>query len=509
MPDSTVRSLKIAIAVFACGAFVMAFEIVASRILAPFIGTSTYIWTSLIGVILASLSLGYHVGGRLADRHPDIRILAGLIFAAGTFVAVTELIKEIVLSYISSAPIGIELRSVVASLVLFGPASVCLGCVTPYAVKLRMSSLADTGKTVGRLYALSTVGSILGTFVAGFFLIPFVGSTRTLYIISGGLIAVSIMLFPLALTRSVIASFVVIAFSIISNESSIYLLREQNDLHDIDTEYSRVRVFKTVDPRSGNRIQALATDPYSIQSAMLLDSDEPAFEYSRFYHLVRHFRPDFRNVLLIGGAGYSVPKEFLRTYADLALDVVEIDPQMTAIARRYFRLKDDPRMKIIHEDGRTFLNNAPDKRYDAILMDAFGSLFAVPYQLTTRECVKEIERNLTDNGVVIFNLGSAISGEGSGFLQAELATYRSVFPRVFVFKVYSDHADDRLQNLIIVALKSPEEPTLRSSDPEIERMLGHLYSAKIDATKPILTDDLASVEYYNAIAQDLNLKRSH
>lgn len=509
MPETHARSLTIAFAVFACGAFVMAFEIVASRILAPFIGTSTYIWTSLIGVILASLSLGYHLGGRMADRRPDLRSLAALIFAAGTLVAVTELIKEIVLSFVSSVQIGIELRSIVASVILFAPASVCLGCVTPYAVKLRMSSLADTGKTVGRLYALSTVGSIIGTFAAGFFLIPFVGSTRTLYIISGGLIAVSLMLFPFGLTRPVIASIVVIAFSVISNESSMYLLRTQNDLHDIDTEYSRVRIFKTVDPRSGSRIQALATDPYSIQSAMLLDSDEPVFEYSRYYHLARHFVPGFRDVLLIGGAGYSVPKEFLRTYSDISLDVVEIDPQMTAIARRYFRLTDDPRMSIIHEDGRTFLNNAQGRKYDVILMDAFGSLFAVPYHLTTREFVHEISRSLADNGVVIFNLGSAISGDGSNFLQAELATYRSVFPTVYVFKVYSDHADDRLQNLIIVALKSTSEPELTSSDAEIARMLGHIYSGTIAATRPVLTDDLAPVEYYNAIAQDLNFKQEN
>lgn len=507
MSNNFASRLTIGTAVFACGAFVMCFEIIASRILAPYIGTSTYIWTSLIGVILASLSLGYHLGGRLADRRPDVRVLAALIFGSGILVAVTELIKEVVLSFISSAPIGIELRAVTASILLFAPASVCLGCVTPYAVKLRVTALSDTGKTVGGLYALSTVGSIVGTFTAGFFLVPFVGSTRTLYLISGGLVAISAMLAALRPTTQTIAGIIVLALSVIWNEAGIYSMSVQNDLHDVDTEYSRVRVFKTAHPRSGRPIEALATDPYSIQSAMLLDSDEPAFEYSRYYHLARHFIPDFQSVLMIGGAGYSVPKELLRTYPSIRLDVVEIDPQMTALARKYFRLNDDRRMNVFHEDGRTFLNNYRGQKYDVIMMDAFSSLFAVPYHLTTVECVQEISRNLKDDGVVIFNLGSSISGPASNFLQAELATYQKVFDRVWVFKVYQDLADDRLQNLIIVASKKGRDPSSFSSDPEIARLLSHRYTNPIELTKPILTDDLAPVEYYNSIAQDINLKQ--
>lgn len=504
MAERPVNNLRIGIAVFACGAFVMAYEIVASRILAPYIGTSTYIWTSLIGVILASLSLGYWLGGRMADRRPDVRVLSSVIFFAGGLVAVTELVKEIVLSFVASAPIGIELRSVLASLLLFAPASVCLGFVTPYAVKLEILSLANSGKTVGRLYALSTVGSIAGTFVAGFFLIPFVGSTRTLYIISGGLIGVAVILFPFTWTRTAIGSIVVVVFSIISNEASIYLMKVENDVHDIDTEYSRIRVFNTVDPHSGQPIRALATDPYAIQSAMRLDNGDPVFAYINYYRLARYFNPNAKRSLMIGGAGYTVPKDLLRRYQDLDMDVVEIDPGMTRIARSYFGLTDNERMRIFHEDGRTFLNKAPAGSYDAVLMDAFSSLFSVPYQLTTRECVTEIKRSLSEDGVVIFNLGSAISGAGSGFLQSELATYRSVFPTVMLFKVYSDLPDDRLQNLIIVALNSPQTTKPESVDQAFAQLLSHQYASPIGSEKPILTDDLAPVEYYNAIAQDLN-----
>jgi len=491
--------------VFVCGAVVMTYEIIGSRVLSPFIGASTYVWTSLIGVILGSLSLGYWLGGRIADRRPDLKILALVILIGGGLISVTVLINEVVLSFVASVPVGVELRSLIASLILFAPASVCLGIVTPYTVKLRMSSLADAGKTVGRLYALSTVGSILGTFAAGFFLIPFFGSIRTLYAISGLLIALALFLVPFSISRTRIAVIVVFLFSVIAVEGGAYLQARANMMRDVDTEYSRVKIFRTIEPKSGKPIQALATDPYFIQSAMFIDSDEPASEYANYYHLARHFKPDFSDTLVIGGAGYSVPKDFLRRYDQLKIDVVEIDPQMTAIARKYFRLKDDPRLNIIHEDGRAFLRHSETAKYDTILMDAFGSLFSVPYQLTTVEAVREMRRSLREGGVVIFNLGSAISGDASQFLQAELATYRSVFPNVYVFKVNADYDDARVQNLLIVASASETPPDLVSADPEIKTLLEHRYPNTLPTTAPIITDDLAPVEYYNAVAQNIFL----
>ena len=479
----------------------MTYEIIGSRILAPFIGTSTYVWTSLIGVILASLSLGYWFGGRLADRRPDIRILAAVLFLSGTLVSITVLVKEIVLSFIASAPIGVELQSLLAALLLFAPASVCLGMVTPYAVKLRMFVLADAGKTVGRLYALSTVGSIAGTFLAGFFLIPFVGSVRTLYIIAGSLVGLSLLLVPFTISRLNIAGLVMLFCAVCWSEAAAGISFRANELRDIDTEYSRVQVFRSTD-RNGRAIRVLTTDPYAIQSAIFLDSDEPALEYGRFYHLARHFKPGFQDVLVIGGAGYSTPKEFLRRYEDARLDVVEIDPRMTEIARQHFRLNDDSRLNIIHEDGRMFLNRVDAGRYDVVLMDAFGSMFSVPFQLTTVEAVRKICDSLSDDGVVIFNLGSSITGAGSGFFHAEMATYRAVFPNVYVLKVRADRPDDSLQNLIIVATRSSQRPQLTSSDAEIAALFANLYSENVHLDLPILTDDLAPVEYYNSVAQN-------
>ena len=486
--------------VFVCGALVMIYEIIGSRLLSPYIGASTYVWTSLIGVILAALSLGYWLGGRIADRRPELKILAFVLFLAGGLVSVTILLKDLILSFVAQMPAGLEIKSVVAAVLLFAPASVLLGFVTPYAVKLKITTLEDAGKTVGRLYALSTVGSILGTFLAGFVLIPMVGSEKTLYLIGASLIGLSVLLAPFALSRLNVAVLVLFVFGIGITELKNHFLRRTNDLHDIDTEYSRVQVFKTIDPKTKKEIRAVATDPFFVQSAMFTDSDELALEYANFYHLLKHFKPDFQNTLLIGGAGYTFPNEYLKKYPAAKMDVVEIDPQMTEIARKFFRLKEHADLNIIHEDGRVFLNQSAADKYDVVLMDAFGSLFSVPFQLTTVEAVQNINRVLRDDGVIIFNLGGAIKGEASKFLQAEMKTYRQVFPKVYLFKINHEYTDEQLQNLIIVACKN-ENTVLTSGDAETSRLLKHLYVDEESSEIEILTDDLAPVEYYNSFAQ--------
>lgn len=489
------------VVVFVSGALVMVFEIIGSRILSPFIGSSTYIWTSLIGVILGCLSLGYWLGGRLADRSPDAKNLAAAMFAAGGLVAVTVLLKDVVLSWIAAIPTSIEIKALIASILLFGPASVCFGIVTPYAVRLRMSSIDLSGRTVGRLYALSTIGSIVGTFAAGFLLIPFVGSVRTLYTIAAAAMLMAVLIGPFDVTRSKIAAVIVLVLGIVASETNSWIMRTTSGVHDIDTEYSRVQIFETRDPKTGRPIKALATDPFFVQSARFLDSDDLVLEYSRYYHLISYFNPNVRRSLLIGGAGYSFPRAYLKAYPAAQIDVVEIDPGMTRIARDHFGLIDDPRLKIFHQDGRMFINSAASSGYDAILMDAFGSLFSVPHHLTTIEAAREQHRILRDDGVIVFNLGAAIAGDASRFLLAEIATYRAVFPQVLLFKVNADYEDARLQNLIIVALKSPKD-SFKSADPRVSELLAHRYDIERLSSEAILTDDLAPVEHYNSIAQN-------
>jgi spermidine synthase len=242
-------------------------------------------------------------------------------------------------------------------------------------------------------------------------------------------------------------------------------------------------------------------DPHSTQSAMFTESDELVFEYTRFYHLINVLKPNFQKSLIIGGAGYSFPKVYLAAYPNASLDVVEIDPALTEIARRRFRLQDNEHLRIFHEDGRVFLNRAEPGAYDVVMMDAFGFLFSVPYQLTTVEAVSQIRRVLKDDGVVVFNIGSAIKGDSSLFLQSELATYRTVFPKVYLFKVKPERSDDELQNLIVVACKRKCLPVESNGNAFTDSLLARRYEAPIDVTVPPLTDDLAPVERYMSIAQ--------
>lgn len=487
------------ITVFVCGALVMIFEINGSRILAPYLGTSTYIWTSLIGVILAALSLGYWLGGRLADKQPHLKVLASVVFLAGGLVSISTFGKDVVLGSIAALSIGFEFKSLLAALLLFAPASVAFGFVLPFAVKIRLQTLAESGKTVGSLYALSTVGSILGTFLAGFVLIPFVGSLRTLYVIAISLFALSVLLAPFVITHRSIACHVFFVFAVFTNEMLALYGWQTRRLIDVDTEYAHLSVFDANDPRTGKPIRAIVNDPHFIQSAIFLDSDDLVFEYNRFFHLASYFKPDVQRSMMIGGAGYSFPRDFLKTYPDATIDVVEIDPGMTKIAREQFRLHDDPRMKIIHSDARLYLKGVPNEVYDTIFMDAFGTLFSVPYQLTTVEAVRQMHRSLKNDGVVVANIGGALTGDGSKFFRAELATFRAVFDQVRIYKVVAEREDSELQNLVLVGIKGNRQFEL----PEKNSMISSLLEREqLGLLMPVLTDDLAPVEYYNSIAQN-------
>ena len=485
--------------VFFSGTVVMIYEIIGSRILAPYIGTSTYIWTSLIGVILGSLSVGYWFGGRLADRQPNSKLLAAILFAAAALVTVTLLVQEFFLLGLSMVALRLELKALIAALVLFAPASVLFGCVTPYAVRLKMIAVEDAGKTVGRLYSLSTIGSILGTFAAGFILLPFVGSVRTLYLIIVVLFALSLMLASFKITVKNLFVLLLFPVAVGANEFIGYPLAKNYEMRDFDTQYSRIRVWRGLQETNGRAVRVMAFDPYSVQSAMYLDSDELASNYAKFYHLLRHFKPDFQKTLIIGGAGYSFPKEYLRRYPNKQLDAVEIDPRVTQIARDYFRLEENANLRIFHGDGRIFLNQTRDK-YDALLVDAYSSVYSVPFQLTTVEAVRKMNEALTDDGAVLLNMISAVEGDGSFFLQAEYKTFAEVFPHLYLFKVNPALADSTPQNVILVAAKTGNV-SFESDDEEIAALLKNRYEKPLNLTVPALTDDLAPVEYYNSFAQ--------
>lgn len=481
------------IVVFVCGAVVMIFELVGSRVLGPYFGTSLFVWTSLIGIILGSLSFGYYLGGKIADKQCSFKSLSLIIFLAAISIGLMVSIKDFWLIVLQSSFRDIRTSSVLASLTLFLPASVFLGMVSPYAVKLKLNNLNTSAQTVGNLYAISTSGSIFGTFLAGFYLIPHFGTNRLLIILSITLIIISLALSAKKGTWIKLSVFaiVVIGWFVISGLN--YMLPKSGFI-DVDTAYNRIWIYNRIDYRTNKIVKMMGINNEN-NSSMFLDSDELVNEYTKYYHLVKHFNPNFKKTLMLGGAGYSYPKDFLHKYPEATIDVVEIDPKVTELAKKYFRLEESPRLTIYHEDGRVFLNKTQEK-YDAIFGDAFNSLHSLPYQLTTKEAVQKKYNILNDDGVVILNIISAIEGEKGKFLRAEYATYKSLFPQVYLFPVTSSGNGNIVQNIILVALKSEKDQTFNNSDPKLNEYLQHLWKRTVDADIPILTDNFSPVAYY-------------
>jgi len=472
----------------------MVFELTGSRLLAPHVGTSIFVWTSLIGVIMGSLSIGYAMGGWLADKKASANTLALIVLASSVFIGSIFFLQGGVSRLFNPALLGIEWASLLSSLILFAPASILLGMVTPYVIKLKLYDLEKTGRTAGNLYAISTVGSIVGTFAAGFILIPRLGSSNIIFLLSFILIVNSILLSSkfLKIKLPLIALIILIA------SANIYAkkIQAQNGFLDIDSQYNRIFVFKSNDYKSGRPTLNLTFDPFGTESAMFLDdNDELVFEYTKFYHLIKHFNPEFKKSLLLGGAAYSFPKDYLKKYPDALLDVVEIDPKLTELAKKYFKLEENPRMRIFHEDGRVFLNSTEEK-YDVIFGDAFQSLYSIPYQLTTKEAVQKKYDILNDGGVVILNIISSIEGEKGKFLRAEYETYKSVFPQAYLFPVRNAENGDELQNIILVAIKSDVKPSFESDNRELNGYLKNHWQKDIEKDVPILKDEFAPVDYY-------------
>lgn len=479
--------------VFICGAVVMIFELVGSRVLGPYVGTSIFVWTSLIGIILGSLSIGYYLGGNIADKNPKINTLSLIVFLSAIFIGLTIIIKDFLLIYLQTGIPNIKVSSVIASLLLFSPASILLGMVSPYAAKLKLDSLNTSGKTIGNLYAISTAGSIFGTFLSGFYLIPHFGTNKLLIILSITLIITSLFLFSKKIIKSRLSILILMIIGWYFVTGFNYLSQNTGFI-DIDTAYNRIWIYDYINQKTNKSARIMGINNEN-HSSMFLDSDELTNEYTKYYHLAKHFFPDFKTTLMFGGAGYSYPKSFLNSYAEATIDVVEIDPMVTKLAKKYFNLKENFRLNIYHEDGRVYLNKT-QKKYDVIFGDAFSSHYSLPYQLTTKEAIQKKYNILNDNGVVILNLISAIDGKKGAFLRAEYATYKIIFPQVYLFPVQEATDGNEVQNIILIALKSKDKQNFNDADPGLNEYLQHLWKKEIADDVPILTDDFAPVDFY-------------
>ena len=504
---------------FLSGAMVMVLEMVGARLLAPHLGTSVIVWTSLIGVVLASLSTGYWLGGRLADRTLSRRTLSRILAGAALSVLAVALAHQRVVGWVAGGLDSLYLSAVLAAVLLFAVPGVLCGMVSPYVVRLALSDMDTSGAVVGRLYAVSTAGSILGTFLGGMVLVSWFGSTLILHGVAACLLGASLLTHPRApLVRlALLAGVGGLAWA---SHAYAAFAEHYYGVRVTETPYNHIRVYDAT--QAGRPMRLLATDPGRYQSAAYPDDmAELALPYTRFYALGPTLVPGARRVLMLGGGGYSVPKWLLSgraglDAATLRVDVVELDPGMTGVARRHFGLTDDARLRIFHEDARAFLNRRVRQaqttagadagmqtgnaaRYDLIFTDIFNSYYSVPFHVGTVEAARRMRALLADDGAVVMNIISAAGGEDGRLFRAIRASFAASFADVRVYAVATADSTDYVQNLMLVARPVtglPETPAAQT--PEVREMLARRLElpdvARDDV--PPLTDEYAPVERY-------------
>lgn len=497
--------------IFLSGALVMALEMVGARVLAPHVGTSAIVWTSMIGVVLAFLALGAWAGGRYADRHLSRRGLSLALALAGASTAASALLHASI-GQAAQAIGNLHAAAVCAATGIFALPAFFFGSIGPYIIRLRMASLDNAGATVGRLYALSTAGSIAGTFLGGFVLISFMGSTAILWCIALAMLLLSLLNWPRksAFRVALLALCALCAWLGSQGKARTDLASGGQIL--IESPYNTIRVMDGIDRLRGpGAVRLMATDPGYSQSGMLRSRpNELYFEYTRFYALAPWLAPEARSVLMLGGGGFSAPKwllsgkSMLGNPRDLGLTVVELDPAMTRTAKEWFGLPDDPRLDIVHEDARAFLNRQ-NGQFDIILVDVFNSHYSVPFQMGTRQAAAQLARALAPDGVMMMNVISAVDGPDGRLARSIIQAMRESFASVHVYCVGRPDRPDLIQNLMLLARHGeaarPENARARPhADPpesEIRSMAAHLYPGLPAEATPALDDDFAPVERYS------------
>ncbi len=497
---------------FFSGAATMILELTGSRMVAPFFGTSLIVWTALIGIIMTSLCLGNWIGGSIADKNPDGKLLGRILMFAAIIIALTAYLSNYVLTTLQGMALNLYMSSVFSALIIFAPSSLLLGMVSPFLARLAMQNIDSSGGVVGKLSALNSAGSILGTFLGGFVLISLFPSGVILMFVASFVALLSVLVYTGTWRKLFSLAFFILLFGG-AYTAKTYGLPFSPVGVQIDTAYNHLSIVESVDRRNGRRVRVLITDPDATQSLMYTDHpSELVSEYTKFYDLAFHYKPDTKKILMLGGGGYCVPRYLLSGSRDITIDVVELDPGVTQAARDYFNLKDDERLKIFHEDARTFLNrNFNDENsetYDAIFMDTFSSATVIPFQLTTVETAARLRKLLKPDGVLIVNIIASVYGPKAGVFHGIYKAFSNSFTTMMIFPANapSPQYAYALQNIILVAMGNNASTVSPEQDSNFSRLLAHQWLNPFvpDAGVPVFTDAFAPVERYALVQQDVH-----
>lgn len=490
--------------VFITGACVLIIEIVATRILSPYFGNTMYSVSSVISVVLAALSVGYWFGGRLADKHPSKKLFFAIIAASGVLVLAIQLLRATILPSLGYG-LPLTFGPLIMSIVLFFVPSFILGMLSPFAIALqqREAKGQGVGTTTGTMFFFSTIGSIVGSLLAGFALIPFFGITSI--IIGVGLVLLLLGVVPLAIMgaeRPITAGLVIGAGAVLLLCASSGPELPGRAVYSHDGVYEKITISDGV--YRGRAARFLRQDT-SHSAAMYLDNPtELVYGYTTYYALHELFTPKVERALVLGGGAYSIPKALLRDLPTATVDVAEIEPSLVPLGKQYFGLPDDPRLTHHIADGRRMLHDT-DQHYDLIFSDVYHSMYSIPAHFTTIEFMQLAHDRLAPNGVFIVNLIGGTATNGPSFIWSQVKTMQQIFPQVYVFGVGSP-IDTTTQNIIVAATPNPERmdvhnPRWRTSTHQAVREIsGHYIDTKhLSLAKyPIFTDDYAPVDYLTA-----------
>ncbi len=483
--------------VFLASGCSLVLEILAGRILAPYLGVSLYTWTSIIGVILAGITFGNYLGGLLADRMASRALLRRIFLYSALTVVATVVLAPTAADRIASAPIPLMLRIVLATAAAFLIPSTILGTITPIVVKLSLHSLDDAGATIGRIYAVSAAGSIAGTFLTGFLLIDLFGSRTTVWLIAAFLLLCGLAVGPWRGARAGrgLPLMILVLFLLVS--PLLVVTKALPGPCRAETSYFCMRI-ETTTTLDGRTARGFYLD--RLMHSALVDDDPSAlvYDYERVYRALTEeqlARDPALRLLVIGAGGYSFPRYMVAYHPAAAVETLEIDPGVVRFNQRYLGLPTDTPIVTHSGDARLFLNGteaggaAPRGAYRVVQGDAFNDV-SVPYHLTTREFDTLVRRSMTPDGVYLVNMVD--SGHEGRFVQAYTNTLRAVFGNVVVYALDGQVGRPGHATFVIAASDAPlATPPVSGWTPFAPADLAARFASRTDL---ILTDDHAPVD---------------
>jgi spermidine synthase len=489
--------------VFVGGTSSLAAEMCASRLLEPYFGTSLFVWANIIGLILIYLSVGYYLGGRIADRYPLARHLYALTaVAAAALIVIPFIARPILLLSLNAFAdysVGSFLGSLLGTILLFAIPITLLGCVAPFAIRLAVSDVQRAGNVSGSLYALSTVGSIVGTFLSVLVMIPTIGTARTLIVFGLVLFIVSVI----GLGRRLLWLGAVIGVVLLILPPAP-IKPEPGMIAERESPYNYIQVIQENGVRELLLNEGVAI--HSIYNPASANDPNPLAHLTRAYwdyvlvapyYNLSHSLDTIRRTAIIGMGAGTMAKELTYFYGPVPIDGVEIDPDIIQIGREYFGLN-EPNVDAITQDGRYYLRTTT-KQFDLISVDAYQTPY-IPFQMTTEEFFQEVRDHLTPDGSVVINVGR--TPEDVRLVDVISRTMRAVFPAVYVITVPAPK-DTLILNSLIVANTTPAtldqlRGRMQDLSNPVLRTLG-MQAVQNTAVVPattglVFTDDHAPVE---------------